>query len=218
MSVQVGSKAPDFDLESDSGNRVSLSDYAGKWLVLYFYPRDNTPGCTREAQDFTAAVARLRSLGGAVVGVSRDSVKSHCGFRDKIGIRFPLLSDADLDAHRAYGAWGTKTMYGKKVEGTIRSTFVIAPDGTLAASWSGVKVDGHIEKVLAAIGAARTGGSAAAAEGDARGAKSEKTGAKKTASKATKAKAPRAPATRMAKASAKKAKKATKKAKRPARA
>jgi peroxiredoxin Q/BCP len=158
MSVQVGSPAPGFDLESDSGERLSLADFEGMWLVLYFYPRDNTPGCTREAQDFSAAVARLRSIGAAVVGVSRDSVKTHCSFRDKIGIRFPLLSDGELEAHNAYGAWGTKTMYGKKVEGTIRSTFLIAPDGTIAALWSGVKVDGHADKVLAAIGGARSGG------------------------------------------------------------
>jgi peroxiredoxin Q/BCP len=158
MSVQVGSPAPDFALDSDSGKLVSLSDFEGSWLVLYFYPRDNTPGCTREAQDFSGATARLRSLGAAVVGVSRDSVKSHCGFRDKIGIRFPLLSDPELEAHRAYGAWGTKTMYGKKVEGTIRSTFLIAPDGTIANVWTGVKVDGHVDKVMAAIAAARDGG------------------------------------------------------------
>jgi peroxiredoxin Q/BCP len=164
MSVQVGSPAPAFDLESDSGERVALSDFDGQWLVLYFYPRDNTPGCTREAQDFTAAVGRLRALGAAVVGVSRDSVKTHCSFRDKIGIRFPLLSDPDLEAHRAYGAWGTKTMYGKKVEGTIRSTFLVAPDGTIANVWSGVKVDGHAERVLEAIASARDGGAPAAAK------------------------------------------------------
>jgi peroxiredoxin Q/BCP len=157
MSVQVGLPAPDFALESDSGERMSRSGFEGKWLVLYFYPHDNTPGCTREAQGFSEAVARLQSLGAAVVGVSRDSVKSHCGFRDKIGIRFPLLSDPDLEAHRAFGAWGTKTMYGKKVEGIIRSTFLIAPDGTVANVWSGVKVDGHAETVIAAIRAARAG-------------------------------------------------------------
>jgi peroxiredoxin Q/BCP len=157
MSVQVGSPAPDFDLESDSGTRVSLADYEGRWLVLYFYPRDNTPGCTREAQDFSGAVARLRSLGAAVVGVSRDSVKTHCGFRDKIGIRFPLLSDPELEAHRAYGAWGTKTMYGRKVEGTIRSTYLVGPDGHVAEVWTGVKVDGHVDKVLAAITRERSG-------------------------------------------------------------
>src|SRR5579871_3412751 len=143
--------APKFALESDADTRVKLADYAGKWLVVYFYPKDNTPGCTREAQDFTQAVPKLRKLGAEVVGISKDSVKSHCGFRDKIGIRFPLLSDPDLSTHKAYGAWGTKTMYGKKVEGTIRSTFLVSPAGKIVRSWTGVKVDGHADKVLAAL-------------------------------------------------------------------
>ncbi|HEY1691798.1 MAG TPA: peroxiredoxin [Polyangiaceae bacterium] len=146
-----GKAAPKFDLEGDDGERSSSKDYAGKWLVLYFYPRDNTPGCTREAQDFTKAAARLKKLGAEVVGVSKDSVQSHCGFKEKIGIGFTLLSDPKLEAHRAYGAWGKKVMYGKEVEGVIRSTFLVGPDGTLAKSWSGVKVDGHVDKVVAAI-------------------------------------------------------------------
>jgi peroxiredoxin Q/BCP len=157
MSAKVGATAPKFDLESDEGKRVSLADFAGKWLVLYFYPKDNTPGCTREAQAFTGEAASLKKLGAAVAGVSKDSVKSHCGFRDKIGIRFPLLSDPDLKAHKAYGAWGLKTMYGKKVEGTIRSTFLVSPDGKIARAWSGVKVDGHAEKVLEALREAQQG-------------------------------------------------------------
>jgi peroxiredoxin Q/BCP len=146
-----GAAAPQFDLESDSGGHVALSDYSGKWLVLYFYPRDNTPGCTREAQEFTAAAARLKKLGAEVLGVSKDSVKSHCGFKDKIGIKFTLLSDPDLAAHRAYGAWGTKTMYGKKVQGVIRSTFLVSPARKIERAWSGVKVDGHAERVIAAL-------------------------------------------------------------------
>ncbi len=151
MSAKVGAAAPKFELESDAGEHLSLKDFKGKWLVLYFYPKDNTPGCTREAQEFTKAIAQLKRLGAEVVGVSKDSVTTHCGFRDKIGIRFPLLSDQDLVAHKAYGAWGTKTMYGKKVEGTIRSTFLVSPDGKIARAWSGVKVDGHVEKVIAAL-------------------------------------------------------------------
>jgi peroxiredoxin Q/BCP len=146
-----GASAPAFDLESDTGERVTSADFAGKWLVLYFYPKDNTPGCTREAQDFTKAAARLKKLGATVVGVSKDSVKSHCGFKEKIGIGFTLLSDPDLDVHKAYGAWGKKVMYGKEVEGVIRSTFLVAPDGTVAKAWSGVKVDGHVDKVIAAL-------------------------------------------------------------------
>jgi peroxiredoxin Q/BCP len=156
-SKTAATKAPKFDLESDAGNRVKLADFAGKWLVVYFYPRDNTPGCTREAQDFTKAAAKLKKLGAEVVGVSKDSVQSHCGFKEKIGIAFPLLSDPDLTAHKAYGAWGMKTMYGKKAEGVIRSTFLVSPDGKLARSWTGVKVDGHVDKVLAALQETQSG-------------------------------------------------------------
>jgi peroxiredoxin Q/BCP len=143
--------APEFDLESDQGKRVSLNDFAGKWLIVYFYPRDNTPGCTREANEFTKAATALKKLGADVVGVSKDSVKSHCGFRDKMGITFRLLSDPQLQAHKAYGAWGIKTMYGKKVEGTIRSTFLISPKGKIARAWKSVKVDGHAAAVLEAL-------------------------------------------------------------------
>jgi peroxiredoxin Q/BCP len=156
--AEAGEPAPDFELESDGGGRVSLADFEGKWLIVYFYPKDNTPGCTREAQAFTASGPRLAKLGAAVLGISKDSVKSHCGFRDKIGIRFPLLSDPDLAAHKAYGAWGMKTMYGKKVEGTIRSTFLVAPDGTIARAWRSVKVDGHADAVEEALREAQGGG------------------------------------------------------------
>jgi peroxiredoxin Q/BCP len=150
-AVALGAAAPKFDLESDSGERVTSADFKGKWLILYFYPKDNTPGCTREAQDFTKAAARLKKLGAEVVGVSRDSVKSHTGFKEKIRIGFRLLSDPDLVTHRAYGAWGKKVMYGKEVEGVIRSTFLVGPDGTLVQAWRSVKVDGHVDKVLAAL-------------------------------------------------------------------
>jgi peroxiredoxin Q/BCP len=146
-----GSAIPEFDLESDGGDRLTSRDFAGKWLVIYFYPKDNTPGCTREAHDFTKAGARLKKLGAEVIGVSRDSIKSHCGFKEKIGIGFPLLSDPDLKMHRAFGAWGKKVMYGKEVEGVIRSTFLVGPDGKLLKAWRSVKVDGHVEKVLAAL-------------------------------------------------------------------
>jgi peroxiredoxin Q/BCP len=148
-------KAPPFDLESDQGKRVKLADFAGKWVVVYFYPKDNTPGCTREAQAFTAAGSALKKLGAEVVGISKDSTKSHCGFRDKIGIGFRLLSDPTLAAHKAYGAFGKKMMYGKEVQGTIRSTFLVAPDGTVAKAWKSVKVDGHVDAVVAALRAAR---------------------------------------------------------------
>jgi peroxiredoxin Q/BCP len=155
--VEAGARAPAFDLESDDGAHKALRDYKGEWLILYFYPRDNTPGCTREAQAFTRAVARLKKLGAHVLGVSKDSIASHCTFRDDIGIRFPLLSDPDLSVHKAYGAYGTKTMYGKKVQGTIRSTFLIGPDGKVARAWKGVKVDGHADKVIEALTEAQGG-------------------------------------------------------------
>jgi peroxiredoxin Q/BCP len=158
MPSQTAPKpAPKFELDSDTGTRVSLRDFAGKWLVIYFYPKDNTPGCTREAQDFTANTPRLRKLGAEVVGISKDSVKTHCGFKEKIGIGFALLSDPDLTAHKAFGAWGTKVMYGKKVDGTIRSTFLVSPEGKIVRSWSSVKVDGHVDKVIAALQEAQSG-------------------------------------------------------------
>jgi thioredoxin-dependent peroxiredoxin len=188
MTADVGSTAPDFDLESDAGERVALEDFAGDWLVLYFYPRDNTPGCTREAQDFTKTVGptgRLAKLGARVAGVSRDSVKTHGSFRDKIGIRFPLLSDPDLVAHQAYGAWGTKTMYGKTVEGTIRSTFLIDPGGRLARVWRSVRVDGHADAVADAI--AELGGGATTSK-PAKKAPAKKAPAKKALAKKAKKK------------------------------
>src|SRR5262245_3808236 len=115
--LQAGDKAPAFDLESDAGTRVSSKrDLAKRRFVLYFYPRDNTPGCTVEAIDFSRAKARFDAAGVPVYGVSRDSVKSHCGFRDKHGLTIPLLADPDLAVHRAFGAWGEKVMYGQKKE------------------------------------------------------------------------------------------------------
>jgi peroxiredoxin Q/BCP len=186
--VTAGLPAPDFELESDGGGRVSLADFEGKWLIVYFYPKDNTPGCTREAQAFTAAVAGLKKLGASVVGISKDSVKSHCGFRDKFGIRFPLLSDPDLAVHKAYGAWGLKTMYGKKVEGTIRSTFLVGPDGTIARAWRSVKVDGHSDAVEEALREAQSGEPDRAAKAKTKAAKAAKEPAAKAKTTAAKGK------------------------------
>ena len=152
--LSPGEKAPAFDLPADSGKNAALKDYAGKFLVLYFYPRDNTPGCTREAQAFTKLASDFKKAGAEIAGVSKDSVASHGAFREK---HFParrdrpkvaLLSDPDLAVHQAYGAFGEKVMYGKKVKGVIRSTFLIDPKGKLVRSWSSVKVDGHAEAVL----------------------------------------------------------------------
>ncbi|MBX3223554.1 MAG: peroxiredoxin [Labilithrix sp.] len=151
--LKEGDKAPPFNLESDAGGKVSLRDFGGKTLVLYFYPRDNTPGCTRQAQAFTATKGAIERAGGAVVGVSRDSLKSHASFREKCGLGITLVSDPDLAVHKAYGAWGEKTMYGKKVEGVLRSTFLVK-DGKIVRVFPSVKVDGHADAVLAALGGA----------------------------------------------------------------
>src|SRR5271163_114754 len=146
--LSEGDKAPDLTLEADTGESFSLTealkgdkqgkDGEARSLVLYFYPKDNTPGCTREAQAFTEAKRKLSAAGATVVGVSKDSIKSHCGFRDKYALNFPLLSDPELTVHRAYEAYGEKTMYGKKVMGTIRSTFLITPERKIAHVWRGV--------------------------------------------------------------------------------
>jgi peroxiredoxin Q/BCP len=144
-------KAPDFKLVSDGGKTLSLRDFAGKTLVLYFYPKDDTPGCTREAIAFTKRLSAFKKAGAEVVGVSKDSVETHCRFRDKHALKITLLSDPDLAVHKAYGAYGEKTMYGKKVMGVIRSTFVIGPDGRIARAFKSVKVDGHEDQVLAAL-------------------------------------------------------------------
>ncbi len=185
--LKEGQKAPRFELPSDAGKNVRLDDFAGKPVVVYFYPRDNTPGCTREAQAFSAAKKELAKLGATVLGISKDSVTSHCGFRDKYALNFPLLSDADLSVHKAFGAYGEKTMYGRKVLGTIRSTFVIGPDGKLAKVFPSVKVDGHADAVLAAL----RGGDAAATPSKASAPKKsapKKSAAKKSAAKNSAAK------------------------------
>lgn len=150
--LKEGDKAPDFSLETQDGKRASLRDLApaGKTLVLFFYPKDSTPGCTREAQAFTASRKAIEKAGGVIAGISRDSVKSHNSFRDKFDLDVTLLSDPERKAHEAYGAWGEKTMYGKKVLGAIRSTFLIK-DGKIVRVFPTVKVDGHADQVLAAL-------------------------------------------------------------------
>ncbi|MBX3189842.1 MAG: peroxiredoxin [Labilithrix sp.] len=136
----------------DAGTKIALGDLApGKTLVVFFYPKDSTPGCTREAQGFTASRRAIEKAGGFVVGVSRDSVKSHCSFRDKFSLDVPLVSDPDRVLHEGFGAWGEKVMYGKKVLGAIRSTFLVR-DGKVVKVWPSVKVDGHVDQVLEALG------------------------------------------------------------------
>ena len=186
--LSEGDKAPPFELEADEGTLFSLKEAlserakaGGKGIVLYFYPKDSTPGCTREAQAFTEAKRKLAAAGATVVGVSKDSIKSHCGFRDKYALNFPLLSDPDLAVHRAYGAYGEKMMYGKKVQGTIRSTFLIGTDGKIIQAWRNVKVDGHADAVLEALSGA--GAETAPANKAAKAAVPKKAAAKKAASK-----------------------------------
>jgi peroxiredoxin Q/BCP len=149
--VSEGQKAPAFDLASSEGGRVRLSDLGGKTVVLYFYPRDNTPGCTREACAFRDASARIRKKGAVLLGVSPDTVDAHAGFREKYRLDFPLLADTDRAVAKAYGAFGPKTSYGRKTVGMIRSTFVIDGTGVVRKVFPKVKVDGHAEEVLAAL-------------------------------------------------------------------
>jgi peroxiredoxin Q/BCP len=143
-------KAPDFTLPRDGGGTMSLSDFAGQKLVLFFYPKANTPGCTREAIDFSRLASDFASSGTTVLGISADTVKAQDGFRDKHALTIPLLSDAQHRMLEAYGAWGEKSLYGRKFLGIIRSTVLIGRDGRIAKIWRNVKVDGHAEAVLAA--------------------------------------------------------------------
>src|SRR5262245_46682644 len=149
--IKEGTKAPAFSLESSEGDKVSLKDLKGKKVVLYFYPKDDTPGCTLEAQAFRDSLPRLKRKNAVVLGVSRDSVASHCKFRDKYGLTFPLLSDPEGKVIEAYGAWGEKNMYGKKSLGVIRTTVVIDAEGKVAKVFPRVKVAGHAEEVLAVL-------------------------------------------------------------------
>jgi len=149
--LEVGKKAPAFTLDSSDGDKVKLADLAGKTVVLYFYPRDNTPGCTVEAEGFRDAVPALKKLGAVVLGVSKDSIASHCKFRDKYKLTFPLLSDPDGKTLEAYGAWGDKVMYGKKMKGIIRSTVVIDKTGKIAHHWPKVSVKGHVDDVVGVV-------------------------------------------------------------------
>ena len=145
-----GAKAPAFRLQSDASRAIALQDYAGRKLALFFYPRADTPGCTREAIDFTRLADAFEQAGTAVIGISADAPKAQAAFRDKHKLSVPLLSDETHEVLRAYGAWGQKSMYGKTFEGIIRSTFLIDADGRVARIWRKVRVDGHADEVLAA--------------------------------------------------------------------
>lgn len=149
--IEAGKKAPAFDLPADNGAKVRLSDLAGGPVVLYFYPKDDTPGCTKEACAFRDRSAELKKLGATVLGVSPDDVASHGKFRDKFKLNFPLLADEDHKIAEKYGAWREKNMYGKKSMGIQRSTFLIDAQGKVAKVWKKVQVDGHDEEVIGAI-------------------------------------------------------------------
>ena len=150
MPVVIDKKVPDFSAEA-TGGRFRLSALKGKTVVLYFYPKDNTPGCTTEGCDFAAAHAKFVKAGAVVLGVSRDSMKSHENFKAKMGFPFELVSDPDEKLCEAFGVMKMKNMYGKQVRGVERSTFVIDGEGRLRREWRGVKVPGHVAEVLAFV-------------------------------------------------------------------
>jgi peroxiredoxin Q/BCP len=150
-SLKVGQKAPDFTLLNDSGKPVKLSDLKGKAIVLYFYPKDDTPGCTKEACAFRDGLSEIKDRGAEVFGVSADSVESHKKFRKKFELNFPLLADTEKKVVEAYGVWKEKSMYGKKYMGIERTTFIIDKLGKISHIFPKVKVDEHYDQVLEAL-------------------------------------------------------------------
>jgi peroxiredoxin len=146
--LQVGDKAPDFTLATDDGGKVSRASLKGAPYIVYFYPKDDTSGCTRQAQDFSAARARFTKLGITVLGVSKDSLESHKKFRSKHKLTVTLGSDPETKMAQAFGVWGEKTLYGRKYMGMERATFLVDARGRIAAVWRKVKVPGHVEAVL----------------------------------------------------------------------
>jgi peroxiredoxin Q/BCP len=148
---QAGDKAPAFKLQDDSGKTVSLSDFKGRKVVLYFYPKDNTGGCTKQACAFRDGLPKITKSGAVVVGVSADSVESHRKFKDKQKLNFPLISDPDHEALEAYGVWQEKSLYGRKFMGIVRTTFLIDEKGKIAKVFPKVKVDKHFDEVMASL-------------------------------------------------------------------
>ena len=154
VTLAKGDQAPDFQLPDQDGKLHALADYAGRTVVLYFYPRDDTPGCTRQACSFRDEMETISAEGAVVLGVSTDSAESHQAFRRKHGLNFPLLVDEDAEVAARYGAWGEKTLYGRTSIGMTRATFVIGPDGALTKVWKRAKAADHGQAVLKAL---RTG-------------------------------------------------------------
>lgn len=146
--LEEGAKAPAFTLAADDGSKVKLADLKGSVVVIYFYPADDTPGCTKEACAFRDRFAEIKKLGVKIFGVSPDDVASHVKFRDKFKLNFPLLADTDHKVAEKFGAWREKNMYGKKRMGIARSTFILDETGTIIKAWKAVKVDGHDEQVI----------------------------------------------------------------------
>lgn len=148
--LKIGDKAPAFTLPTDGGGKISLSDFKGEKVVLYFYPKDDTPGCTQESCEFRDAIADFAGVGARIIGISKDSPGSHDKFKEKYGLNFPLASDQNGDVCENYGVWKEKSMYGKKYMGIERSTFLIDENGKIAHIWRKVSVNGHVEEVKAA--------------------------------------------------------------------
>jgi peroxiredoxin Q/BCP len=146
--VEVGEEAPDFCLPNQDVEEICLRDFEGSWLILYFYPKDNTPGCTTEALDFSSKIYEFEALGATVIGVSPDSVKRHQNFIAKKGVKITLLSDEDKRVCSLYGVWQLKKSYGKEYMGVVRSTFLINPEGKIVHKWERVRVKGHVDKIL----------------------------------------------------------------------
>jgi len=151
MKLEPGDKAPGFQLAADGGGKISLSDLKGHPFVLYFYPKDDTAGCTREAVDFSENLKSFTKLGVNVVGVSKDSVASHDRFKTKYKLKHTLGSDSAIEMAQAYGVWGEKTLYGRKYMGMERATFLVDAKGVIRHTWRKVRVPGHVEAVLAAV-------------------------------------------------------------------
>lgn len=149
--LKIGSKAPLFSLPSTGGETLSLKDFKGQTIVLYFYPKDDTSGCTAEACDFNENLKAFKKLDAVVIGVSKDSIKKHDKFKEKYGLNFPLLSDENSDMCERYGVYVEKSMYGKKYMGIERSTFIIDGTGVITHIWRKVKVSGHVDEVKAAL-------------------------------------------------------------------
>ena len=150
--LKVGSTAPSFCLPGATGSRICLKDFKGKWTVLYFYPKDNTSGCTREAVDFSSNIKDFEKMGATVIGISPDSTASHATFINKNNLKIILLSDPEHEVLKKYGVWQKKKMYGREYYGVVRTTFIIDPKGNIKQMWEKVKVAGHVDAVKDYVG------------------------------------------------------------------